>query len=179
MCSVWLPFATRSIIFQRERDDCQTLTEKDPYLVLAGPTRAVMFALNPAIIEVDLKVKGTTESKDVYLSFLVAPLRCYSTIFSHLFNRAYTSKLSTLEFSLGQIAFSVEDTIFVRGVHGSWPDGLHGLFAAFTTGFTDKCPFRVGDKYSTGTSDERIILLDSGGEKLPVAGDGKIKLSIR
>ncbi|CAL5071510.1 unnamed protein product [Urochloa decumbens] len=170
----------RNIIFHRKRDDCQTLTEKDPYLVLSGPTRAVVFAYNPAIIEVDLKVKGTTESDDVCLSFLVAPLKCYSGIMcSHLFNRTYSSKLSTLEFALGQIAFSVEATIFVRVVQGSWPDGLCGLFTAFTTGFTDRCPMPVYGKESTGTGTERIILLDSRGEKLPVASDGNISFSRR
>ncbi|RLN33085.1 hypothetical protein C2845_PM03G14310 [Panicum miliaceum] len=169
----------RNIIFQRKRDDCQTLTEKDPYLVLAGPTRAVMLEMNPTIIEVDLQVKGATESEDEQLSFLVAPLRCFDTIFSHLFNCAYTSKLSTLEFTLGHVAFSVEATIFVHVVHGSWPDCYRGLFTASTTGFTDRCPMPVGDKLSTGTGGEGILLLDSRGERLPVAGDGRIELSRR
>lgn len=100
-------------------------------------------------------------------------------MYSYLFNCTYTNKFSTLEFTLGHIALSVEATIFVRVAHGSWPDGLRGLFTAFTTGFTDRCPGPAGDIYSTGTGDERILLLDSGGEKLPVAGDGKIKLSRR
>lgn len=120
---------------------------QDPYLVLAGPTRAVMLALNPAIIKVDLQVKRATESEDEHLSFLVAPVRCYDTMFSHLFNHSYSSKLSTLEFKLGHIAFSVEATILVRLVHGSWPDCYRGLFAAF--GFTDSRPMPVGNKLST------------------------------
>jgi len=169
----------RNIIFHRKRENCQTLTEKDPYLVLAGPTRAVMFALNPAIIEVDLQIKGATESEDEQLSFLVSPLRRFDTRYSHLFNCSYTSKLSTLEFKLGHIAFSVEATIFVRVVRGSWPDCYRGQFNAFTTGFTDRCPMPVGNKLSTGTSRETILLLDSGGEKLPVDGNSKIKFSRR
>jgi len=169
----------RNIIFHRKRENCQTLTEKDPYLVLAGPTRAVMFALNPAIIEVDLQIKGATESEDEQLSFLVSPLRRFATRYSHLFNCSYTSKLSTLEFKLGHIAFSVEATIFVRVVRGSWPDCYRGQFNAFTTGFTDRCPMPVGNKLSTGTSRETILLLDSGGEKLPVDGNSKIKFSRR
>jgi hypothetical protein len=51
---------------------------QDPYFVLEGPTRAVMFSdvlSDPVIIEVDLKVKGAIESEDGYLSFLVSPLR--------------------------------------------------------------------------------------------------------
>lgn len=152
---------------------------QDPYLVLVGPTRAVNFGLNPVIIEVELKVKGTTESKDVYLSFLVAPIRCYATMFSHLFKRTFSSKLSTLEFAFGHICFSVEATIFVQVIHGSWPDSLRSLFSAYTTGFTDRCPMPVGNNYSTGTGDVGIILLDTAGEKLPVASDGKIKFSRR
>jgi len=77
--------------------------------------RAVMFSdvlSDPVIIEVDLKVKGATESEDGYLSFLVSPLTC-SGMLSHVFKCAYTTKLSRLEFSLGHIVFSVEATIFV------------------------------------------------------------------
>jgi hypothetical protein len=116
-------------------------------------------------------IKGATESEDEHLSFLVAPLRCYAIMFSHLFSRSYTSKLSTLEFRLGHIAFSVEATILARLVHGSWPDCYRGLFAAFTTAFTDRSPMPVGNTLSTGTG--------TGGERLPVAGDGRIELSRR
>jgi len=35
----------------------------------------------------------------------------------------------------------------------------------------------VGNKLSTGTGRETILLLDSGGERLPVDGDSKIKFS--
>ncbi|XP_022680107.1 uncharacterized protein LOC101756576 [Setaria italica] len=154
----------RNIIFQRTRNDCQTLTEEDPYLLLAGPTRAVMFMVSsPAAVEIDLKVRGAPESEDEDLSFLVAPVTCFSTMYSCLLNCACTSKLSTLEFTLGHIISSVEATIFVRVIHGSWPDGLHGVFAAFTTGIYD----------------DRIVLLDSRGERLPITGDGNIKLSRR
>jgi len=148
---------------------------QDPYFVLEGPTRAVMFSdvlSDPVIIEVDLKVKGATESEDGYLSFLVSPLTC-SCMLSHVFKCAYTTKLSRLEFSLGHIVFSVEATIFVRVIHGSWPDGLRGLFTASTTGYSD----RSTTEYSAGVGHERIILLDSGGQEVPIAGDGKIKLS--
>ncbi|KAF8746029.1 hypothetical protein HU200_013422 [Digitaria exilis] len=117
----------------------------------------------PVVIEVDLKFKGTTESEDEGLGPLVVPVVCFTAMYSHLLNYAYTSKLSTLEFTLGYILSSVEATIFVQVIHGSWPDGLRGVFAAFTTG--------IGH--------ERIVLLDSRGEKLPITGDGDIKLSRR
>ncbi|CAL5084334.1 unnamed protein product [Urochloa decumbens] len=168
----------RNIIFQRSRDDCQTLTIEDPYLVLTGPTRAVMFITScPVVIEVDLKVKGATESEDECLGPLVMPVVCFTSLYSRLLNYEYTSKLSTLEFTLGHINSSVEATIFVSVIHGSWPDGLRGVFAAFTTGIYDGFAFL--EKRVTGIGHERIVLLDSRGEKLPITGDGKINLSRR
>ncbi|CAN6200007.1 unnamed protein product, partial [Urochloa humidicola] len=168
----------RNIIFQRSRDNCHIITLEDPYLVLTGPTRVVMFITScPVVIEVDLKVKGATESEDECLGPLVMPVVCFTMMYSHLLNYEYTSKLSTLEFTLGHINCSVEATIFVRVIHGSWPDGLRGVFAAFTTGIYDGFAFL--DHRVTGIGHERIALLDSRGEKLPVTGDGKIKLSRR
>ncbi|CAL5071505.1 unnamed protein product [Urochloa decumbens] len=171
----------RNIIFQRTRDDCQTLTKEDPYLVLAGPTRAVMFIEScPVIIEIDLKVKGSNDSADECLSFRVAPVVCFGMSYSHLLNYAFTSKLSTLEFKLGHIISSVEATIVVRVTHGSWPDGLCGVIAAFTTGIYDKYTNGVFlDKRIIRIGHERIVLLDSRGEKLPITDDGQIKLSRR
>ncbi|KAJ1292241.1 hypothetical protein BS78_02G377100 [Paspalum vaginatum] len=168
----------RIVIFQRKREDCQTLTAKDPYLVLSGPTRAVMFSeskVDPVVIEVDLKVKGTNESEDECLSFLVTPHTCSGTMFSRAYNCVYSTNLITLEFTLGHIVSSVEATIFVQVIQGSWPDGLRGIFAVSTTGFSDTCTAA----YSSGVGHERITLLDTGSEKLPVAGDGEIKLSRR
>ncbi|RLM86445.1 hypothetical protein C2845_PM04G32530 [Panicum miliaceum] len=55
----------RNIVFCRARDNCQTLSKEHPYLVLTGPTRAVLLELSvPMIIEVDLTLKGTTDSED-------------------------------------------------------------------------------------------------------------------
>jgi hypothetical protein len=88
-----------------------------------------------------------------------------SGMLSRVFKCAYTSKLSRLEFTLGHIVFSVEATIFVRVIHGSWPHGLRGLFTASTTGYSD----RSTTEYSAGVGHERIILLDSGGQEVPIA----------
>ncbi|XP_062186869.1 uncharacterized protein LOC133890498 [Phragmites australis] len=166
----------RNIIFYRTRDNCQTLTKEDPNLVLVGPTRAVVvLSPHPVIIEVDLKVKGTTESEDKDLSFLAVPFICGYQFYSRLHNCAYTSKLGTLEFTLGCIVSSVEATIFVRVIRGSWPDGFRGQFAAFTTGAHGTKTFC--DKNAPSIDHEKIVLLDSRGEKVPVTGDGKIKLS--
>nr|CAB3455045.1 unnamed protein product [Digitaria exilis] len=109
--------------------------------------------------------------------YLVAPVVCFKSTYSYLLNYAYT----TLEFKLGHVVCSVEATIFVRVTHGSWPDGLRGVFAAFTSGVCDRRAgyVFVGGRRITGIGHERIVLLDSRGERLPVSGDGKIELSRR
>jgi hypothetical protein len=85
------------------------------------------------VVEAALKVKGATESDDRDLSFLAVPMMRQSTLASCLLiGGEHSSKLSTLEVKLGHIVFSVEATILVRVVGGSWPDGIHGLFAART-----------------------------------------------
>uniref|UniRef100_A0A453E933 DUF6598 domain-containing protein n=1 Tax=Aegilops tauschii subsp. strangulata TaxID=200361 RepID=A0A453E933_AEGTS len=60
----------RNIIFLRDRDNCQIIHQKDPYLELTGPTRGVV-VVDPTEFEVKLKVKGSTESEDRDLSFLI------------------------------------------------------------------------------------------------------------
>ncbi|XP_052166093.1 uncharacterized protein LOC127782859 [Oryza glaberrima] len=163
----------RNIIFHRTRDNCQSLTEEDRHLVLIGPTRAIALLMpEPVIIEVELKVKWTIESEDKDLSFLAVPLLCDDTYYSHVLNSgSYSSKLSTVEFKLGYIAASVEATISLRVIQGSWPGGFRGQFAACTT-----CTHRK-DMAVANVGNERIVLHDSRGEKVVVSGDGKIELS--
>ncbi|TVU37506.1 hypothetical protein EJB05_10822 [Eragrostis curvula] len=159
----------RNIIFNRTRDQCQTLSREDPYLVLTGPTRAVMARVSdPVVIEVELTVKGTTKSEDKYLSFLVAPVTIGNRSESYLLNYSFTSKLSTLEFKIGHIVSSVEATISVTVIDGSWPSGVRGVFAALATG---SCP-----ESTNSIDDEKIILFDSGSKKLSVTCDGKLEL---
>ncbi|KAL6640774.1 hypothetical protein ACP70R_021897 [Stipagrostis hirtigluma subsp. patula] len=152
---------SRNIIFNRQRDNCQTLTEEDPYLLLTGPTRAVVVS-DPVYFEVVLRVKGSVESEDKELSLLTVPLTDYSEIVrTCLINEEYTSKLSTLELTFGYIVSSVEATISVHVTEGSWPDGFYGKFSACTPSLRQN----------------EILLLDPGCEKVPVNGNGMIKLS--
>ncbi|GJN10847.1 hypothetical protein PR202_ga28980 [Eleusine coracana subsp. coracana] len=141
----------------------------DPYLVLTGPTRAVILMVSsPVLIQAELKVKGTTESEDKDLSYTVEPVPFGNTMYSHLLERDCTTKISTLEFTLGHIVHSVEATIFVRVIQGSWPDGLRGKFDAFATCYEPEAD----------VNQEKIILLDSGGEKITYSGNnGEIELS--
>lgn len=120
---VWLPYVTHLItseilIFERKRDDCQTLAVQDPYLVLTGPMRGVVLC-DYVVFEVSLYVRGTADSDDRELSLLSAS--CASDpcpLYSFLTRRSYTRRLSTLDFKLGHIVCSVEATINVRVVSG-------------------------------------------------------------
>ncbi|XP_006659846.1 uncharacterized protein LOC102722604 [Oryza brachyantha] len=165
----------RNVLFHRTRDNCQTLTEQEHNLVLVGPTRAIVLSMpEPVIIDVELKVKGTTESEDKYLSLLAVPLLCDDKYYSRVLKSgSYTSKLSTLAFRLGYIVSSVEATISVRVIHGSWPDGFHGQIAAFTTCICFK--HLVSDDIVANIDHEKIVLLDFRGKK--AVSDGKVELS--
>ncbi|XP_034581065.1 uncharacterized protein [Setaria viridis] len=124
----------------------------------SGPSRAVVLT-DPVTIEVELKVKGNVETEDKDLSLLAVPLTCSGGSGSSPFE--YTSKLSTMEFMLGEIASSVEATVFVRVTDGSWTDGFRGQFAARTSS--------IGQ--------EKVILLDFGDGNVIVNADGIMKLS--
>ncbi|WVZ60377.1 hypothetical protein U9M48_010411 [Paspalum notatum var. saurae] len=146
----------------RERIEAGEDPEYVPYLQLTGPTRAIVVD-NSVTFEVDLKVKGATESEDECLSFLAASYTdFFESLKSRLLKRQYAGKLGTLEFELGSMVYSVEATISVRVTSGSWPDGFRAQFSASTESL----------------GDAEIILLDSGDDKVPVVGHlGSIKLS--
>ncbi|CAN6248887.1 unnamed protein product [Urochloa humidicola] len=145
----------RNIIFHRKRENCQTLTEEDSSLVLTGPSRAVIFG-DPVVMEVELKVKGKIESEDRVLSFLAPRLKSAAFMpYSSMFKKCYMSKLSTLEFTVGHIFYSLEATISVKVIEGSWLEDSHGQFAASTASIED----------------EKVVLLGFGDEKVPLDGD--------
>ncbi|XP_037467063.1 uncharacterized protein LOC119338969 [Triticum dicoccoides] len=152
----------RNIIFHRTRDNCQIIHQKDPYLELTGPIRGIV-VIDPVKFEVVLKAKGSTESEDKDLSFLVVReyLSDGSQSRSLAINKIRTSKLSTLELTFGHIVRSVEATISVRVIGGSWPDGFRGVFTAATGSITHM----------------KFLLLSFRNCKFPVKSDGMILLS--
>jgi hypothetical protein len=155
---------------------------QDPYLVLTGPARAVVFSA-PVTIEVYLKVKGPTELEDKTLCCLANEMRDKGVPYSYMFHQTCSGKFSTVEFTLGHITSSVEATISVRVISGSWPHGFQGEFAAclVTTGDifhgNHEGPVIGGRTRSTSVDHKKITLLSFGDEKVPVTGDGVIELS--
>lgn len=111
--------------------------------------------------EVELKVKGTGQSEDQDLIFLAKSFRNTKPLDSSVFKSVYTGKISTLELTFAHIIRSVEASVSMKVIHGSWPDGLHGTFAAKTASINNRA----------------IELLETGdNDKLPLADDGTIKL---
>ncbi|KAK3125737.1 hypothetical protein QOZ80_7BG0609100 [Eleusine coracana subsp. coracana] len=158
----------RNLLFYRTRDNCQTLSETDPYLILTGPTRPVVVTNDdPVMIEVYLKVKGDTENEDKYLVYFADDVQYSGASYisgasaDNLYPILCPSKRAMLAIRVGEIRSSVEATIFVRVAEGLLrPAGFHGHFAA-------------------RTSSERrsVVLFEFGADIVPVDGDGYIKLS--
>ncbi|CAN6204132.1 unnamed protein product [Urochloa humidicola] len=153
----------RNLLFERKRDNCQILTQQDSYLLLTGPSRAVVIA-DPVKFEVNLNVKGETESEDKVLClkfFQHYTVTCYENN-APMIHRCYSSKRSMLEFKFYVLVQAVEATVVsVKVVDGSWLDHYRGRIVC-----------RTGS-----ASKEDIILLDSREGRMPVAYDGEIELS--
>ncbi|KAJ1291930.1 hypothetical protein BS78_02G354000 [Paspalum vaginatum] len=143
----------RNIIFLRSRVESQTLTEKDPYLVLTGPSRVVVLS-DPVTIEVNLKVKGPIGSEDRTLCFLAEDILCIVPSYSTA-------------------------TIFVRVINGSWPDGFHGQIAACTASFPRDGDEKCSIDGFPSVDHKEIVLCSFGAGEEPVIGDGTFELSRR
>jgi hypothetical protein len=137
---------------------------QDPYLKLVGPTRAaVLSQVSDSVrFEVVLKVKsGSNESDDKDLSFLASKYRTFNTSYSRVICRVVSSKLSKLQWRYGLLAKSVEATIGIQVIHGSWPNGCRGIFSASTTSLDGM----------------KVTLLSLEDDKLPINIDGMINVS--
>ncbi|RCV35244.1 hypothetical protein SETIT_7G224900v2 [Setaria italica] len=102
----------RNLLFNRTRDNCQVLTQEDSYLLLTGPSRAVVF-IDPVAFEVQLKVKGETESEEKVLCLEVFE---HSAVYSFahgpfIIRKRYSSKRCTLEVRFAPLDNTVEATL--------------------------------------------------------------------
>lgn len=151
----------RNFLFKRTRDNFQTLTQKDPFLLLTGPSRAVVLD-NPVTFEVQLKLKGNTESEDEVLA--LKSFNFHENFYLRGGTRTSTlHRRSKLEFAFALLEESVEATVSVQVVDGSLPDHFSGKVVCHTRSMED----------------HKMILLDSRDGKMPVNSDGTIELSRR
>lgn len=132
---------------------------QNPYLVLTGPVRGVLF-WDSVVFEALLYVRGDTESDDKELSLLAVQFRKWnnSPSKSQLMMDSYPSRHSTVEFEVGHIIYSVEATISMKVI--SWPP--HGFFGRFVASISSLKP--------------EILLHISGVEEMHRTGD-EINLS--
>ncbi|CAL4973196.1 unnamed protein product [Urochloa decumbens] len=156
----------RNLLFHRARDNCQTITKEDPFLLLTGPSHAVVI-IDPVSFEVQLKAKGESESEDKVLVFDV--LTSQHAV-SHMgamghpppVNLSYLlGKRVSLGFAFAVLPRTVEATISVEVVHNSWPENIPVLITACTASLPQV----------------KIVLLDSKSEKVPINDSGVIMLS--
>nr|BAK04541.1 predicted protein [Hordeum vulgare subsp. vulgare] len=151
----------RNFLFRRTRDNCQILTKEDPVLLLTGPSRAVLLAAL-VTFEIQLLVKSKTEFADEVLASKVFDFHQGSGREDSICTRI-PYKHCTLEFVLASLRHSVEATVTVQLVDGSWPDGHQGQ--VFTS--TDD------------TKDTKMLLLDCRDGRMPIGPDGMFVLSRR
>ncbi|KAF7005057.1 hypothetical protein CFC21_020205 [Triticum aestivum] len=150
----------RNLLFSRSRANCQVLTEKDPFLHLTGPSRAILSEY-PVDFEVELRIKDGAESQDKALMS--------STNHHHLGGDTalFFGCLCSAEMGLQTIRSAVQATILsVRVVGGGFP---------FEFGVQVACSSSTGRVIAAAC--RQVVLLDSV-EKFPQDGlDGYLPLS--
>ncbi|KAM3299272.1 hypothetical protein ACQJBY_040656 [Aegilops geniculata] len=150
----------RNLLFSRSRANCQVLTEKDPFLHLTGPSRAIL-AEYPVDFEVELRIKDGAESQDKALM---------SSTNHHHFGgdtALFFGCLCSAEMGLQTICSAVQATMLsVRVVGGGFP---------FEFGVQVACSLSTGGLIAAAC--RQVVLLDSF-EKFPQDGlDGYLPLS--
>lgn len=158
----------RNLLFNRTRDNCQILTQQDPFLVLTGPSRAIVL-IDPVQFEVQLKAKSNNNTlhdhpdQDQIVNFGVVDSGYLPGPTRHCIG-----KRSEVEFTISVLDRSIEATIIsVQLVGGSsWPDHLQGRLVSRTA----------------SAIHQEIVLLDSQKQqdgKMPIDDGGFIQLSRR
>uniref|UniRef100_A0A453DL57 DUF6598 domain-containing protein n=1 Tax=Aegilops tauschii subsp. strangulata TaxID=200361 RepID=A0A453DL57_AEGTS len=131
----------------------------EPFLALTGPSRAIV-CKESVDFEIQLKVRGTTESEDRALITGVCTYnRGDDTV-------CFTNCFCTAEFRLEVLQETVQATVLgVRVKDGSWPSGCGGrVTCSLIDGEIDDTP-------------GQLELLVSRGSAMPVTSEGYLLLS--
>ncbi|CAM0880919.1 unnamed protein product [Alopecurus aequalis] len=142
----------RNPLFLRTRNDCQVLTQEDPYLELTGPVRAIV-SMDTVYIETELKKKGRRKSEDVALA---------STFINSCKGDNFSASLAdntfcTVELCFEQLEQSVQATI-VSVVVKPKPDSLPFPYGGKVLCSSLPCS---GDEDIAGLPSGPAVLLDS------------------
>uniref|UniRef100_N1QT62 DUF6598 domain-containing protein n=1 Tax=Aegilops tauschii TaxID=37682 RepID=N1QT62_AEGTA len=153
--------SNRNLLFCRSRANYQVLTEKDPFLRLTGPSRAIQ-AKAPVDFEVELKIKYGTESQDI--AFFC------STNHHHMHHHTawFPGSSCDGELSLQTIGRAVQATVLGVCVLEGGPPFEYGCRVA--------CSLSSAELIEDLPSNQ-VVLLDCHGEQIPVESDGYLTLS--
>ncbi|RCV13068.1 hypothetical protein SETIT_2G317200v2, partial [Setaria italica] len=169
----------RNIIFSRDRNHCQMLTAEthlhDSSLVLTGPSRAVV-AHGPITFEIEVKVKGNKESEDNLLSSLVIDYNSNIgwTTYGKLHREIVSNKASTTEVLFAQLEDTVEATVDIKVIDGSWSNFCPRLIAR-TKSFPDGDFVLFDPRGDMVESDEGMIQLSRS--VVTVESNGELELT--
>ncbi|KAF7024205.1 hypothetical protein CFC21_036583 [Triticum aestivum] len=152
----------RNFLFNRTSDNCQVLTQQDPYLLLTGPSRAIVI-IDPITIEFQLKVKSKTDPEEVEMLAFGIFNYPQTYLATHVIRSGILCDRCTIQLAYAPLDPSVEATVIhVRIIDGVWPEGLRGRVVAEVT------TVREGE----------VLLLDSRDGKMPISpSTGAVELS--
>ncbi|XP_020173918.1 uncharacterized protein [Aegilops tauschii subsp. strangulata] len=149
----------RNLLFSCSRANCQVVTEKDPFLHLTGPSRAIV-ADEPVDFEVELKIKfGTDQSQDIAL---ISATNHYTSRGDAAF---FSGRSCSATLRLETVPRAAQATILSIRVVGG--------VSLFEFGGRVACSFST-EEYVDPTS-EQVVLVESA-EKIP-EDDGYLTLS--
>ncbi|CAL4973159.1 unnamed protein product [Urochloa decumbens] len=168
----------RNLFFHRTRDNCQIVTQEDPFLLLTGPSRAVVL-IDPVTFEVELKAKCKTESEDKILNFGVFDYRHQGSLQVPPFitTRSSSCKRSELEFTVALLPRSVEATICVKVIRGSWPDHYRGRVISRTASISHGGVVLLDTRYGK-MSVKRYGVVELLRNVVSVESGGQLKVSV-
>ncbi|XP_037480886.1 uncharacterized protein LOC119358450 [Triticum dicoccoides] len=168
----------RNVLFHRQRDNFQEITQEDPFLCLTGPSRAIS-AESPLEFEVQLKIKGGhAESEDSVLINRKGHFGGYHTD-NGLYTVTFDNCLCTAELSLQKLYRGAVQATFLRvGI-------VKGSQSPFSYGGRVACSSPPQEDVVRGSegpaAPTQVVLLDSrdcaGGKMAIGEEDGYLDLS--